>query len=173
MGCKSSEWFLYSNNCAVKLVKGNLHPATLFKKKILKKVLFYETRELTFESSIFCRTTLCDCVRKKIHFVFLIFYFCNLDFPMFEKLEICTARKMNFSIKDYFSKCDQIRSFLRIWSHLQKKSLMENFIFCAVLITKSNHDKSRNVTRNPLKQKRNQKIDKSIYNSRNSKLTQS
>ena len=39
---------------------------------------------------------------------------------------------MKFSIKDFFSKCDQIRSFLRIWSHLLKKSLMENFIFCAV-----------------------------------------
>ena len=25
-----------------------------------------------------------------------------------------------------------MRSFLRIWSHLLKKSLMENFIFCAV-----------------------------------------
>ena len=43
-----------------------------------------------------------------------------------------TAQKMKFSIKNYFSKCDQIRSFLRIWSHLLKKSLMENFIFCAV-----------------------------------------
>ena len=42
-----------------------------------------------------------------------------------------TAQKM-FSIKDFFSKCDQIRCFLRIWSHLLKKSLMENFIFCAV-----------------------------------------
>ena len=39
---------------------------------------------------------------------------------------------MKFSIKDSFSKCDQIRSFLRIWSHLLKKSLMENFISCAV-----------------------------------------
>ena len=39
---------------------------------------------------------------------------------------------MKFCIKDFFSKCDQIRcflSFLRIWSHLLKKSLMENFIF--------------------------------------------
>ena len=36
---------------------------------------------------------------------------------------------MKFSIKDFFSKCDQIRSFLRIWSHLLKKFLMENFIF--------------------------------------------
>ena len=36
---------------------------------------------------------------------------------------------MKFSINDFFSKYDQIRSFLRIWSHLLKKSLMENFIF--------------------------------------------
>ena len=36
------------------------------------------------------------------------------------------------TFKDFFSKCDQIRSFLRIWSHLLKKSLMENFIFYAV-----------------------------------------
>ena len=43
-----------------------------------------------------------------------------------------TAQKMKFSIKDFFSKCDQIRRKLQIWSHLLKKSLMENFIFCAV-----------------------------------------
>ena len=36
---------------------------------------------------------------------------------------------MKFSIKDFFSKWDQIRSFLRIWSDLLKKSLMKNFIF--------------------------------------------
>ena len=45
-----------------------------------------------------------------------------------------TAQKMKFSIKDFLSKCDQIRRFLRIWSHLLKKSLMENFIFCAVIL---------------------------------------
>ena len=39
-----------------------------------------------------------------------------------------------FSIKDVISKCDQIRSFLRIWPHLLKKSFMENFIFGAVLV---------------------------------------
>ena len=41
---------------------------------------------------------------------------------------------MKFSIKDFFIiKCDRIRGFLRICSHLlKKKSLMENFIFCAV-----------------------------------------
>ena len=40
-----------------------------------------------------------------------------------------TAKKMKFSIKDFSSKCDQIRRKLRIWSHLLKKYLMENFIF--------------------------------------------
>ena len=40
-----------------------------------------------------------------------------------------TAQKMKIFIKDFFSKCDQIRSFLRIWSHLLKKSLMKNFTF--------------------------------------------
>ena len=35
---------------------------------------------------------------------------------------------MKFSIKDFFSKCDQIRRFLQICSHLLKKSLMENLI---------------------------------------------
>ena len=43
-----------------------------------------------------------------------------------------TAQKMKFSIKDFFSKSDQIRRKLVIWSYLLKKPLMENFIFCAV-----------------------------------------
>ena len=41
-----------------------------------------------------------------------------------------TAQKMKFSLKGFFSKCDQKRSFLRIWSHLLNKSLLEN-PFCA------------------------------------------
>ena len=48
-----------------------------------------------------------------------------------------SAQKMKFSIKNFFSKCDQIRRKLQIWSHLLKKSLMENFIFCA--LSKINH----------------------------------
>ena len=44
-----------------------------------------------------------------------------------------TARKMKFPIKDFFSKCNQIRRKLRIWSNLLKKPLVENFIFlCSV-----------------------------------------
>ena len=44
-----------------------------------------------------------------------------------------TAQKMKFSIKDFFSKCDQIRIFLQIWSHLQKKSWIKiPFFVCSV-----------------------------------------
>ena len=43
-------------------------------------------------------------------------------------------KKMKFSIKNFFSKCDQIRRKLQICSHSLKKSLMQNFIFCAVLL---------------------------------------
>ena len=39
-----------------------------------------------------------------------------------------------FSIRDSFSKCDQIRRKMRIWSHLLKKSFLKNFIFCAVYV---------------------------------------
>ena len=37
-----------------------------------------------------------------------------------------------FFIKDFLSKCDQIRRKMWIWLHLLKKYLMENLIFCAV-----------------------------------------
>ena len=49
-------------------------------------------------------------------------------------LLLLTAQEMKFTIKDFFSKCDQIRRFLQFWSHLLKKSLMENFIFFIVTI---------------------------------------
>ena len=41
------------------------------------------------------------------------------------------AQKVKFSITDFFNKCDQIRSL-----HLLKKSVMEYFILCAVLLTR-------------------------------------
>ena len=49
--------------------------------------------------------------------------------PYFEEN---TTQKMKFSSKGFFNKYDKIPSLLRIWSHLLKKSLMENFIFCVV-----------------------------------------
>ena len=44
-----------------------------------------------------------------------------------------TAQKINIFVKDFFSKCDQIPTKLRIWSHLLKNSFTENDIFCTVL----------------------------------------
>ena len=43
-----------------------------------------------------------------------------------------TSQKMKFPINDFFSKCDQFRRKLQIWSDLLKKLLMKNFIFCVM-----------------------------------------
>ena len=62
------------------------------------------------------------------------FHFVRHCFPVnfekpFKRIILYTVHKMKIPIKDFFSKSDQIRSFLRIWSHLLKELLMENFIF--------------------------------------------
>ena len=36
---------------------------------------------------------------------------------------------MKFSMTGFFSKCDQVRNFLRIWPYLLKKSLMQTSFF--------------------------------------------
>ena len=56
----------------------------------------------------------------------------TIQFELLTVTSILALQKMKFSIKDFSSKCEQILRKLRIWSHLLKKSLMENFIFCAV-----------------------------------------
>ena len=57
------------------------------------------------------------------------------------------AQKIKFPITDLLSKCDQICSLMRIWSPLLKKSLMENFIFCAVRTNQSieSNNQSNNI----------------------------
>ena len=46
----------------------------------------------------------------------------------------CT--KSNVFFKDFFNKCEQIHSFIQIWSHLLTTSVNEKFNLCAVLETK-------------------------------------
>ena len=53
----------------------------------------------------------------------------NKDNTTYKKIKII-AQKKKFSIKDLFIKCDQIHT--ADLSQLVKKSLMENFFFCAV-----------------------------------------
>ena len=55
--------------------------------------------------------------------------------PHLSQILLLHCSKMKFSVTGFFSKCDQIRCFLRIWSYLPKKFLTENFLFCAVLET--------------------------------------
>ena len=42
-----------------------------------------------------------------------------------------------FSVKGFFSNCEKICRKLQICSHLLRKSLMENFVFCAVQFKQS------------------------------------
>ena len=58
----------------------------------------------------------------------------NLIYQHYFDYTFCeTAQKLKFSMKDFFSKCDQIgNSRFGHISHLLKKSVMENFTFCAV-----------------------------------------
>ena len=63
----------------------------------------------------------------------------------FEKKVNRIPQKMNFSIKDLFSKCDQIGWKLQIWSHLLKKSLMENFMFYAMQLLRMDYFKNKSI----------------------------
>ena len=63
-------------------------------------------------------------------------YFCNfLEHLEREIYQNSNINSYTFSIKNFLSKCDQICSFLQIWSHLLKKFVMENFIFCVIFET--------------------------------------
>ena len=73
---------------------------------------------------------------KILNVKFIDMYFWRICLYFFSTL-FCTftAQKMKFSITDFFSKCDQICRELRIWSHLQEKSALKNFIFCVVSVS--------------------------------------
>ena len=47
-------------------------------------------------------------------------------------------KKLSFPLRTSSLNVTKIRRKLRIWSHLLEKSLMENFIFCAVWMAKAN-----------------------------------
>ena len=50
-----------------------------------------------------------------------------------------TAQKMKFSIKDFFSKYDQIRWKLRIWSHLLRNPSWKTSFFVQCIITRMSY----------------------------------
>ena len=97
-----------------------------------------KTDQKNFEYGHFLRSCSLDFVNNFYQ------YFCKRDISKNEtvlKSEFLntlynqifdTAQNLEFSIKNFISKCDQICRKLRVWSHLLKKSLMENFTFRAV-----------------------------------------
>ena len=54
----------------------------------------------------------------------------------FQVVGLYIFKKLKFSIKNFFSKCDQMRRELRIWSYLLKKSLMQNIFYAVVTVIK-------------------------------------
>ena len=78
----------------------------------------------------FSASKVCSCRKQRSVYAKLLYFLKLLNFPTIYRSH--TAQKMKFSIKDFFSKFDQIRCFLWISSHLLKKLLMGNFIFCAI-----------------------------------------
>ena len=70
---------------------------------------------------------------------------------------------MKFSIKDFFSKCEQILRKLRICSNLLKKTLMENFIFCAVYVLKKHGENVDNPSVKIYVKKKKKKKNRIIF----------
>ena len=119
----------------------------IFLKHILDRVIF----NLYFCGVYFCivfNVLLASFADKINSCNFCLFFI----FPIWISWKLCTlwsivsiffpaefcyfiAQKIHFSIKDFFSKYDQICRKLQIWLHLLKKSLIEKFIFCAVFGT--------------------------------------
>ena len=95
----------------------------LYFSKILEKIMYNRPYLYLTENNLLYSLAF----KKDIPLIMLLF---KSQIKYTESL----LKKLKFSIKDFFCKCDQIRRKLRIWSHLLKKSLMDNFIFCAVLV---------------------------------------
>ena len=102
-------------------------PDVTYRKSRLKKLCKIH-RKLPMPQSLFQET----CRLESWDFTYNLGYrtFFEQDVPWPLGNHHCT--KKTFLRKDFFTKCDQIRNFQRIWSHFLKKSLMENFAFCAV-----------------------------------------
>ena len=109
-------------------------PGTKFKVSVASFRFWSQLDKFNFQTTVSrldgVKMVICCSVHEMLRFILCLTYD-QLRFQLISSIH-CTEQKMKFSIKDFFSKSDQIRSFLRIWSHLLNKSLMGNFIFYAV-----------------------------------------
>ena len=86
--------------------------------------------DVPFMSLLSTLSTISICLMAKISA-------CNTSiecfyYSIFAGIFLSLHKKMKFFTKDLYSRCDQVPRKLRIWWHLLKESLMENFIFCAM-----------------------------------------
>ena len=119
-------------------VLDNVAKACLYGPKILKNI---EIKYLLLFQSLFSCWHILYKFKEWFHilscwlFQRKIFFRALRPFVAFNNNPIIlTAQKMKFSIRDFFSKCDQIRRKLQIWSDLLNKSVLESLIFVQWLI---------------------------------------
>ena len=147
MLCGSVHTRCYINQCVTRKINGVIKNGRIFPSKV--GYFQYDNRFLFSREMGNIRSCKLIRLQKLIKFrlsgQYLFWHFSSclkmknllgrVSPSIFCKIFQYTAQKMTFFSKDFFRKCDQICSFLQIWSHLLKKSLMENFIFCAVIET--------------------------------------
>ena len=130
---------MYLNYQIIRMLENCFQNISCFQFWSISNIDTTTTHLLSFPASLAIFVEFLPDQLKPLFNAIIIMFF--IGFPIFSYLirphaaiigYTNTAQKMKFSIKDFFSKCDQIRSFLWIWSHLQKKALMENFIYWAV-----------------------------------------
>ena len=77
---------------------------------------------------------------SSIFFTWLFFHVTHQKWQRLRVICVTLHRKFNFSIRDFFSRFDQIRCFLRIWSRLLKKSLIQKPYFLHSVTSESTHN---------------------------------
>ena len=87
---------------------------------------------LTSKRFLFSKIDICLCLIPTCFSVFCHQYL--KDYHMVHAILKKWSCAKNEVFQYFFNKCDQIPRKRRIWSHLLKKSLMENSIFCLVIL---------------------------------------
>ena len=96
------------------------------------KVVFRGCKQTKFPFFINCVLKSHPCPKRLEEVLMRMYLLHVVLFSLESKISIQHCTKNEIFHYGFFSKCDQIRRNLRIWSQLLKKSLLENLIFYAV-----------------------------------------
>ena len=137
---------------AIENLRGSSHPDVLCKKGVLRNFTKFTGKHL-------CQSLFLNKVSGKRYINIYIFrctkneffrqrfghiywrnplwqtsFFAVFQIQLLWSVILSSHKKVKFSSKDLFSRCEQIRIKLQIYSHLLKKSSMDNVIFMQCLI---------------------------------------